>query len=443
MADALTEAYIEARPGSAAIAARARGLFAARGATHFARVMAPFRPYIVRAAGSRKWDVDGHEYLDYVMGHGALILGHSHPAVVNAIVAQSRLGLHYGDSHPLEVEWAERIRSLMPAAERIEYFASGQEANQMGIRLARVATGRTRLLRFKYNYHGWSDELAAPGTPGALADQVTVIPSDDPTALERELATREYAVVLMEGGGSRLSGRVPVSPDFFRAVPPMAERYGTVVLLDEVVSGFREAVGGWQSVVRIRPDLTSIGKAVSGGMAAGALLGRADLMAALSPDAPPGRGVAHGGTWNAVPITCAAGIAACDLYLDGAPQRAAAEAGQALRRTANEVFRRRGLPARLYGRSICHVYLGDIDRESDDAPPVKEVARLVDPSAVSRYQRLELHLLTRGIATTRGEAFTLSAAHTSADIAETAEALAASVGAIVDEGSLTSAAAAS
>lgn len=437
MTDALTQAYIEARPGSAAIAARARDLFAARGATHFARVMAPFRPYIIRAAGARKWDVGGHEYLDYVMGHGALILGHSHPAVVEAMAAQSRLGLHYGDSHPLEVEWAERIRGLMPAAERIEFFASGQEANQMGIRLARVATGRTRLLKFKHNYHGWADELAAPGTPGALADQVTTIAGDDPAALEAALASREYAVVLLEGGGSRLSGRVPVSQDFFRAVPDIARRHGVVLLLDEVVTGFREANGGWQSVVGIRPDLTSIGKAVSGGMPAGALLGRADLMAALSPDAPPGRRVSHGGTWNAVPITCAAGIAACNLYRDGAPQRAAAEAGQLLRRTANAAFRQHGLPARLYGRSICHVYLGEVERESDDDPPVREIARLVDPSAVGRYQRLELHLLTRGIATTRGEAFTLSAAHTHVDIAQTAEALAASVGALVDEGTLT------
>ena len=196
--DDLTRAYVEARPRSAALAGRARGFFAARGATHFSRVMAPFRPYIVRARGARKWDVDGHEYVDYVMGHGALILGHSHPAVIDAIAAQSRLGLHYGDSHLLELEWAGLIRALMPAAERIEFFASGQEANQMGIRLARVATGRKGLLKFTFNYHGWADELTGPGTAGALDDHVTTIAANDPDLLERELASGAYACVLME-----------------------------------------------------------------------------------------------------------------------------------------------------------------------------------------------------------------------------------------------------
>ncbi len=434
--DDLTRAYIGARPRSAALAGRARGFFAARGATHFSRVMAPFRPYIVRAQGARKWDADGHEYVDYVMGHGALILGHSHPAVIEAIGAQSRLGLHYGDSHPLEVEWAELIRALMPAAERIEFFASGQEANQMGIRLARVATGRKRLLKFKYNYHGWADELAGAGTAGALEDHITTIGANDLELLERELASGTYACALIEGGGGRLSGRVPTDPDFFRAMPGLCERYGTLLLLDEVVTGFREAAGGWQSVVGIRPDLTSVGKAAGGGMGCGALLGRADLLAALSPDAPPGRGVLHGGTWNAVPVTCAAGVAACGLYQDGAPQRAANAAAAQLRQQANTSLRRAGLPARLYGRSICHIYLGAIERETDADPPVSDTARLVDPGAAARYQRLELQLLTRGIATTRGEVFTLSAAHSSADIALTVEALTASVGAMVDEGML-------
>ena len=134
--------------------------FAARGATHFARVQVPFRPYITRASGSRKWDVDGHEYIDYVMGHGALMLGHSHPDIVRAVQEQAAKGLHYGDNHELEIEWAGLIRHLMPTAERIEFCASGQEANAIGLRLARAVTGRKKLLRIRGNYHGWLDELA-------------------------------------------------------------------------------------------------------------------------------------------------------------------------------------------------------------------------------------------------------------------------------------------
>jgi glutamate-1-semialdehyde 2,1-aminomutase len=433
--DPLTASYEQRHPRSAEWNRRARAFFAAEGATHFARVRSPFRPDITHAQGSRKWDVDGNEYIDYVMGHGALVLGHSHPAIVDAIVTQAAKGVHFGDNHPLEVEWAARIQRLMPAAERIEYFASGQEANQMGIRLARAFTGRKRLLKFTHDYHGWADELAGPGAAGTLAEHVGVIPPNDLAAVERELASEGYAVVLIEAGGARLSGRVPIEADFFRGLPALARRYGTVLLLDEVVTGFREAPGGWQSVVGMTPDLTSVGKAVSGGLPSGVLLGRAEVMRGLGPGVPPDRMVAHGGTWNAVPITCAAGIAACDLYRDGAPQRTARLMADRLKALANERFERLGAPARLYGRSVLHVYLGSIDRVSpgDLEPPTTDVAQLVDPARTPRYKRFDLHLLERGIASTRGEALTLSAAHTDRDVEETADALEAAMSALMQE----------
>ncbi|MEO8451234.1 MAG: aminotransferase class III-fold pyridoxal phosphate-dependent enzyme [Gemmatimonadota bacterium] len=436
MADQLTESYIGSHPRSAALHAKARGLFAAQGATHFARVQTPFRPYISHASGSRKWDIDGNEYVDYVMGHGALVLGHSHPAVVAAVQEQAARGFHYGDSHPLEVEWAERIRALMPSAERIEFFASGQEANQMSLRIGRAFTGRKRLLKFKYNYHGWADELCAEGSAGALDDYVTVIPANDLVALEKELATRTYAVVLVEGGGGRVAGRIPTSVEFFQALPGIARTYGTVMVLDEVVTGFREAPGGWQSVVGITPDLTTIGKAASGGLPSGALVGRADLLSVLSPATPPNKLVVHGGTWNAVPLTCAAGIAACDLYVGGGPQRAAREMGNYLRHEANSMLRRSGVSARLYGRSVLHLYIGDLDREpaDDTLPPTTEVTKLAAPQMIPIYKRLDLHLLQRGVASMRGEALVLSAAHTEADIDRTVLALEDAVRAMVEEG---------
>lgn len=434
--DQLTQAYERTHPRSAELHLRAKELFSAQGATHFSRVRTPFRPYISRAAGSRKWDVDGNEYIDYVMGHGALILGHSHPVVVEAVQRQAAIGFHFGDNHPLEVEWAGRIRNLMPAAERVEFFASGQEANQMGIRVARAFTGRKRLLKFKHNYHGWADELCAEGSAGALDSEVTVIPVDDLDTLERHLSSREYAVVLIEGGGGRISGRVPTSVGFFRALPELTRRHGTVLLLDEVVTGFREAAGGWQSVVGIQPDLTSIGKAASGGLPSGALLGRADVMAVLSPDAPRERLVVHGGTWNAVPLTCAAGIAACDLYRDGVPQRLARERADALRRQGNSVLRRGGVGARLYGRTIVHIYIGRLDRDpaDDTDPPTTDIGQIMAPEAAPIHKRLDLHLLTRGIASMRGEAFTLSSAHTKEDVDVTVGALEESFQALTREG---------
>ncbi len=434
--DPLAEEYLRNRPRAVALHARAKDLFAAEGATHFARVRVPARPYITHAMGSRKWDVDGHEYIDYVVGHGALILGHSHPAVVQAVQRQASKGFHFGDNHPLEVEWAELIRRMMPAAERIEFCASGQEANQMGLRVARAFTGRKRLLKFRHGYHGWADELCPEGSPGALSDSVTVIPANDLSLVERELAGGGFAVVLIEAGGGRLAGRVPIEPGFYRALPAVAAKHGTIVILDEVVTGFREAPGGWQSVVGMRPDLTTVGKAASGGLPSGALLGRADVMACLSPESPPNRTVVHGGTWNAVPLTCAAGIAACQLYGDGTPQRVANQAAAYLRERANSVFRHRGLPARLYGRSIAHVYLGGAEREDDERPPTADVAKLTDAGMTATYKRLDLHLLHRGITSVRGEALALSSAHTSADVDRTVDALEASVVAMVEEGSL-------
>ncbi|MGE0443312.1 MAG: aminotransferase class III-fold pyridoxal phosphate-dependent enzyme [Gemmatimonadales bacterium] len=434
--DPLAERYVAQRPNSAALHARAREFFPANGATHFARVKAPFRPYISHSAGAAKWDVDGHRYVDFVMGHGALVLGHGHPAVVAAMSQQAGRGIHFGDNHALEVEWASLIRELMPRAERIEFTASGQEANHLGLRVARAFTGRRRLLRFAHNYHGWGDELCAPGSAGSPSDNVTVIPANDIGLVERTLASGAYALVLIEGGGGRLSGRVPTDPGFFRQLPEVGARFGTLVMLDEVVTGFREAPGGWQSVVGMTPDLASIGKAASGGVSSGALIGRADVMAGLGVEVPVERRVMHGGTWNAGPLACAAGIAACGEYRGGAPQRQMAASAERLLANVNGQLRQAGLPARLYGRSVLHVYLGAAEREDDRLPPVAAVEQLMDATRTPLYQRLDLQLLTRGIATLRGEGLALSAAHTDADLDLAAEAVVASVAAMVAEGTL-------
>ena len=437
-ADRLVDDYRRRHPGSAAWHLRASEVFAAHGATHFARVRAPFRPYITHALGSRKWDVDGNEFIDYVMGHGALLLGHGHPAVVEAVQQQAARGIHLGDNHALEVEWAERIRSLMPAAERVEFFACGQEANLMGIRLGRAFTGRTRVLRFASNYHGWADELTGPGAPGTVADHVRVIPPNDLALVERHLATNEYAVLLIEGGGGFLGGRVPMQVEFFQALPALARRHGTVLLLDEVVTGFREAPGGWQAVVGIEPDLTAVGKAVSGGMPSGALLGRADIFHGLSPDNPPDRLIVHGGTWNALPITCAAGIAACTLYRDGKPQRTARDMANRLRALGNQVLRQRGVSGCLYGRSVVHLYLGPVDGslEDDTLPAATDIGGSLTPRAEEAYKRLDLHLLHRGVSSLTGQAFILSAAHTQADVDQTVSAFDDSIRAMLEEGTL-------
>ena len=431
----IVEEYIKIRQGSQKLHERAEEVFAANGVTHAARLLDPFRPYITRARGSRKWDVDGNEYIDYVLGHGALILGHCHPDVVQAVQEQMTRGVHYGDNHELEIEWAELINSMMPSIEKVEFFSCGQEANIMAIRLARLFTKRRKVLKFEENFHGWADELVAPA-PGVFSDDVKVIPGHDLNRVEEELATKEYAILIIEGGGAHMGGQIPWDTDFIRALPGLTQRYGTVFLIDEIVTGFRDSPGGWQATVGVTPDLTSLGKTIGGGLGVGALGGQADIMDILKPVAPPQQFVRHSGTWNANPLTAAAGVAACRLYRDGEVQKKVNQLGAYLRKRGDQVLQEQGVNGRLYGRSIVWLYLGPIDYEpSDDTlPPTRDVGKLMAGASVK--VQLCLHLLHRGVSTMGARFFILSAAHTEEDIDKTMQAFGDSLNAMIAEGTL-------
>jgi glutamate-1-semialdehyde 2,1-aminomutase len=235
-----------------------------------------------------------------------------------------------------------------------------------------------------------------------------------------------------------MAGQVPWDYDFIRALPGLTKKYGTLWLIDEVVTGFREARGGWQAVVGVKPDLSSLGKCVSGGMAAGAVIGRGDVFEAYNPKNPPERIIRHAGTWNGNPLLCSAGVAACNLYLDGAPQKKALEMGTYFREQGNKILEERKISGRLYGRTIIHLYLGPIDFEPDNeySPPTRDVATIVNPEMVPVKTLLGLHLMHRGVATMGGRFFVLSAAHTERDIDQTMEAFASSIEDISAEGKL-------
>jgi len=431
----IIEEYKRTHPGSQKLYERAIKVFAANGATHDARILDPFRPYITHAKGSRKWDVDGNEYVDYTLGHGGLILGHSHPAIVQAVQEQMAKGVHYGENHELEVEWAELIKSMMPVAERVEFCACGNEANLMAIRLARTFTNRKKVLRFEDNFHGWASEVAPAGSAGVIEPEVNIIPMNDLKRVEEELATKEYAILMTEGGGAHMAGQIPWDTDFIQALSGVTKKYGTIWLMDEVVTGFRDAPGGWQSIVGVKPDLTTLGKCVSGGLAIGAVIGPADIFEAFNPKTPLERRIRHTGTWNANPLLCSAGITACKLYLNGEPQKKAYELGVYLREQGNKALKKRNISGRFYARSIVHLYLGPIDYESPDPilPPTKDVKKLLNPEMAALKRRLSLHLLQRGIATMGGRFFILSAAHTKEDIDETIEAFGSAVDDVVKE----------
>ena len=441
----IVDEYREKHPGSARLHERALAIFTANGATHSARILDPFRPYITHAKGSRKWDVDGNEYIDFTMCHGALLLGHSHPDVVKAVQDQMAKGVQYGESHESEIEWGELVKAIIPSAERVEFVACGNEADMMALRLGRVFTGRKKVLKFEEHFHCWNDHLARLGSAGVLPEDNMVntvtIPANDLNLVEEELAKKEYAVLITEAGGAHLGGQVPLDKDFVRALPELAHKYGTIWVLDEVVTGFRELTGSWQGAVGVKPDLTILGKCVSGGLTAGAVIGRADIMDAFNPSRPMEQRIVHTGTWNANPLTAAAGVAACRLYQTGEHQKKAAETASYFRKQANQVLKEKGIEGRFYGRNIVHFYLGPADSEpaDDTLPPTKDIEKLMQRQNQPILSQLMLHLLQRGVTGLRSSLWIMSSAHTKDDIDRAIEALAGSFDALVAEGTLKSA----
>ena len=344
------------------------------GVTHDTRHFTPFPIYAERSAGSHKWDVDGNEYVDYVSGHGALLLGHGRAEVIQAVSEQLQRGTHYGASHALEIEWGDWVRRLIPSAERVRFTSSGTEAVQMAVRLARAFTGRDLLIKFDQHFHGWSDAVnasqsagmeqpASAGVPGVVAGCQLILPQNDPAALARTLEQRagEVAAVILEPTGAAM-GAVPIDPAFLHEVRELTARTGTLLIFDEVVTGFRVAPGGAQAYYGVTPDLTTLAKVLAGGLPGGAVAGRADILGQITfeEDGRPRTGrVAHPGTFNANPLSSAAGAAALAIVATGEPHARANAAAVRLSREMNEALARRELDGCVYGfGSLLHVLLG-------------------------------------------------------------------------------------
>jgi glutamate-1-semialdehyde 2,1-aminomutase len=345
------------------------------GSTHAARAYQP-PLYVVRASGAHKWLVDGRELVDYTMGHGALLLGHAHPFVVEAVCAQVARGTHYGAGHPLEVEWAERICSLVDSVDEVRFTASGTESVMLALRVARVATGRDVIVKLDEHFHGWSDAVsvnlvsgvarADPGVPAVQLQATRVIASGDAEALRAALAPGDVAAVIFEASGAHY-GRIPMPQGFASVLRKECDRAGTLLVIDEVVTGFRVAPGGMQSVLGIRPDLSVFGKVMAGGLPGGAMGGRRDLMELLAST------IAHPGTFNANPLTASAGITTLDLCADGRPQQLAADAAQRLEAGWREVLQRRGVDGTVRRlASILHIELADPGRQASLAAQLRE-----------------------------------------------------------------------
>ena len=434
--ESVVAAWARDNPRSGALHARARRLLPA-GVTHDARLAKPFPLAVERADGARKWDLDGHELICYVMGHGSLLLGHGHPAVVAAVREQATRSFHPGACHELESEWAEAVIRLVPSAERVRFTSSGTEATLLALRLARAATGRGKVIRLAGHFHGWHDQVAigadppfdgpdTAGLPPGIVSSVVTIPADA-AALAEALAAGDVAAVILEPSGAAW-GTVPLPAGFLQAAGRLADESGALLVFDEVISGFRWAPGGVQQLSGVRPDLTALGKILSGGMPGGAVCGRADVMDHLGAVRHDPRRVAHPGTHNAHPLSAAAGVTALGLVASGEAQDGAARLAASLRGELTSVFERCGVAGRAYGESSTfHLLLGpDGPEELDPATLKSGPARQVSAALHCSMLRWGEHLF-------RGAGF-LSTAHSERDVEQTAAALAATLRQLQAEG---------
>ncbi|MBI2887131.1 MAG: aspartate aminotransferase family protein [Chloroflexi bacterium] len=449
--ETILQRYHRLHPTSARLYQQASGLFPS-GVTHDTRHYAPFTIYVDRAQGSSKWDVDGNEYVDYVMGHGSLLLGHARPEVVAAVQAQVAKGSHYGAGHRLELEWAALVRQLIPSAERVRYTSSGTEATMMALRLARAFTQKSKIIKFQEHFHGWHDyvvasavssagALAPSGIPPAVVGTMVVLPPNDPAAVQQVLEEdRDVAGIILEPTGASM-GVVPVYPSFLGALRELATRYGVVLIFDEVVTGFRTSTGGAQQRYGVIPDLTALAKILAGGLPGGAVAGRAEILHMIEFGDErwnATRRVPHPGTFNANPVSAAAGVAALTLVATGKENAQADAMAQRLRSGLNDMLERLGVPGCANGvASMCHLRLGrecgtrtgaGCDRTICQLPPA-DIRAGIAPQALSA---LKQGMLNHGV-DLMGRGAIVSSAHTPGDIDHTVSAFEATVGEMLAE----------
>jgi len=280
--------------------------------------------FFQRGKGALVWDADGNSYIDYVGSWGPLICGHAHPDVIKAVQQAAERGLSFGAPTEAEVDMADLLRRLMPSLEQVRLVSSGTEATMSAIRLARGFTGRSRIIKFEGCYHGHADSLlvkagsgaltfgqpSSAGVPAETAAHTLVLDYNDATGVEAAFAREgsEIAAVIVEPVAGNMN-LVPPQPGFLEMLRELCTRHGAVLIFDEVMTGFRVALGGAQALYGIKPDLTTLGKIIGGGLPVGAFGGRRDIMQCLAPVGP----VYQAGTLSGNPVAVAAGLATLQL----------------------------------------------------------------------------------------------------------------------------------
>ena len=380
--------------------------------------------FFAKANGAYVWDADGKRYTDYVGSWGPAILGHAHPGTVKAVQDAAANGLSFGAPSEPELTIAYKIRELVPSIEKVRLVSSGTEATMSAIRLARGFTGRSKFIKFEGCYHGHADFLlvkagsgaltfgnpTSAGVPAAVAAETLVLDYNDVAGLERTFAEigSEIACVIVEPFAGNMN-LVKPTPAFMQALRRLTTQHGALLVFDEVMTGFRVALGGAQSVLGIKPDLTTLGKVIGGGMPVGAFGGRADVMDALAPVGP----VYQAGTLSGNPVSVAAGLAT----LNAVSQPGFYEALGAKTLALCEGLNMAAKDANIKFCADCQG--GMFGLYFADNPP--ETFAEVMASDRASFNRFFHAMLDKGfyLAPSAFEAGFVSAAHTDADIAAT------------------------
>jgi glutamate-1-semialdehyde 2,1-aminomutase len=410
------------------------------GLTHDSRTLLPYPIYAARASGPRKWDVDSNEYVDYFGGHGALLLGHGHPAVVEAIQRQVPLGTHWGASHELEVRWAELINRLVPCAEMVRFTGSGTEASHLALRLARAFTAKPKAIRFVGHFHGWHDGVAAgamshfeggvpAGIPAGLVEETILLPADDPRRVADTLQARDdIAAVILEPSGASW-GQVPLPAGFMAELHRLTQAHGVVLIFDEVITGFRWSRGGAQERYGITPDLCILAKIVAGGLPGGAVAGRGEIMSQLDAAAAKTAGrekIGHQGTFNSNPLCAAAAVATLSLVAGEDVCARAERTAEAIRHGLRQVLVEEQIAWGVYGEASAFLIFQNPGRLKIDPATFDPLALgfkgLKGARNPGLAYRLRIALLANGVDIMGAPGGLVSATHGPREVAHTVEA---------------------
>lgn len=381
-------------------------------------------PFVESAKGCRVTDVDGNRYIDYVGSWGPMILGHAHPKILAAVRDAMKRGTSFGAPTAAESDLAEAIKRALPSIQKVRMVSSGTEATMSALRLARGATGRKRILKFDGCYHGHSDGLlvgagsgvatlgipGSPGVPKAMTDLTIVAPFNDLEATRKAFAKwgDDIAAIIVEPVAGNM-GCIPPVPGFLQGLRELCDEYGTVLIFDEVMTGFRVARGGAQRLYRVKPDLTTLGKVVGGGLPAAAYGGRRDLMARIAPEGD----VYQAGTLSGNPLAVAAGRVTLELLeADGVYETLSART-EALATGLAELGAEHGVP-------IATRHVGGMFGFFFQEGPVDDFAQ-AQRSDAAAFKRFFSAMLDEGVylAPSAYEAGFVSLAHTPREITQT------------------------